>query len=58
MALDILSILAMSDEVERVFLGARCTISWERAQMEPPTIEKVECLKHWKWSGILDQIVM
>ena len=58
MALDILSIPAMSDEAERVFLGARCTISWERAQMEPLTIEKVECLKHWKQSGILDQIVM
>jgi hypothetical protein len=58
MALDILSIPAMSDEAERVFSGARRTISWDRAQMEPPTIEKVECLKHWKRSRILDQIVM
>jgi hypothetical protein len=33
MALDILSIPAMSDEAERVFSGARRTISWERAQM-------------------------
>ena len=52
MALDILSILAMSDELERVFSGARRTVSWERAQMEPETLEKVECLKHWKRTGI------
>jgi hypothetical protein len=58
MALDILSIPAMSDEAERVFSGARHTISWERAQMEPSTIEMVECIKHWKKSGILNQIVM
>jgi hypothetical protein len=58
MALDILSIPAMSDVVERVFSGARCTISWERAQLEPPTIEMVECIKHWKKSGILNQIVI
>jgi hypothetical protein len=58
MAIDILSIPAMSDEPERVFSGARRTISWERAQMEPPTIEMVECIKHWKKSGILTQIVI
>ena len=46
MALDILSIPAISDEVERVFSRAHRTISWERAQMEPPTIEMVECIKH------------
>jgi hypothetical protein len=57
MALDILSIPAMSDEAERVFSGARRTVSWERAQMEPETLERVECLKHWKRSGILDDIL-
>ena len=46
MAIDILSIPAMSDEPERVFSGARRTISWERAQMEPETLEMTECLKH------------
>ena len=30
MAIDILSIAAMSDEPERVFSGSRCTISWEK----------------------------
>ena len=58
MALDILSIPAMSNEAEQVFLGAHHMISWERAQMEPPTIEMVECIKHWKKSGILNQIVI
>jgi hypothetical protein len=54
MAIDILSIPAMSDEPKRVFSGARRTISWERGQMEPETLEMTECLKHWKRSGILD----
>jgi hypothetical protein len=54
MAIDILSIPPMSDEPERVFSGARRTVSWDRGQMEPETIEMRECLKHWKKSGILD----
>ena len=58
MALDILSIPAMSDEAKRAFSKARCTISWERAQIDSSTIEMVECIKHWKSNGILDQIVM
>jgi hypothetical protein len=52
MAIDILSIPAMSDEPERVFSGARRTISWERARLGAETIEKLECLKHWLQSGI------
>ena len=54
MAIDILLILAISDKLKRVFLGARRTISWERGQIEPETLEMIECLKHWKRSGILD----
>jgi hAT family protein len=54
MAIDILSIPPMSDEPERVFSGARRTVSWDRGQLEPETIEMRECLKHWKKSGILD----
>jgi len=57
MAFDILSIPAMSDEPERVFSGARRTISWDRTQLEPETVEAVECLKHWKRSGILNEIL-
>lgn len=55
MALDILSIPAMSDEAERVFSGARRTVSWDRAQMDAETLECIECLKHWKKSGILNE---
>jgi hypothetical protein len=54
MAIDILSIPPISDEPERVFSGACRTVSWDRGQMEPETIEMRECLKHWKKSGILD----
>ena len=57
MAFNILSIPAMSDEPERVFSGARRTILWDRTQLEPETVEAVECLKYWKRSGILNEIL-
>jgi hypothetical protein len=47
----------MSDEPERVFSGACCTISWERGQLNPETVKMTECLKHWKKSGILDKFL-
>jgi hypothetical protein len=46
MTIDILLILAIGDEPERVFLKARRTVSWERAQMGAENLERVECLKH------------
>ena len=55
MAIDILSIPAMSDEPERVFSGARRTISWDRAQLGAENLEKAECLKHWKRSRITEE---
>jgi hypothetical protein len=57
MAIEILSIPPMSDEPERVFSGARRTVSWDRGQIEVDTIECRECLKHWKNSGILNLII-
>ena len=51
MAIDILSISPMSDEPERVFSGARRTISWDRAKLGGENIEKTECLKHWNKNG-------
>jgi hypothetical protein len=54
MAIDILSIPAMSDEPERVFSRARRTISWDRAQLGAATIESAECLKDWLFSNILE----
>ena len=46
MAIDILLIPAMSDKPERVFSGARRTISWERMSLGVDTVEATECLKH------------
>ena len=57
MALDILSIPAMSDKPEQVFSGACCMVSWDRAQMEAETLKKIECLKHWKQNGILNKVL-
>ena len=47
MAIDILSIPAMSAEPEQVFSGAQRTISWDRMQLGQEIIEKVEYLKSW-----------
>ena len=55
MAIDILSIPAISDESERVFSGARRTISWERAQLSAENIERVECLKSWQRSNVSNE---
>jgi len=52
MAVDILSIPAMSAEPERVFSGARRTISWDRCRLGSHTIERGECMKSWIKSGI------
>ena len=57
MAIDILSIPAMSDEPERVFSGCRRTIPWDRASMLPETLEQRECLKHWIRSGIINVLL-
>ena len=46
MAIDILLILAISNKPERVFSGARRTISWERAQLLAKNIKRLECLKN------------
>ena len=47
MAIDILSIPAMSAESERVFSGARRTILWQRARLGAEVVEQTECLKSW-----------
>lgn len=45
MAIDILSIPAMSAEPERLFSGAEVTVTERRNQLEVDTIEYLECLK-------------
>ena len=57
MVINILFILLISDKPEQVFLGACCTVTWDRGQIEAETIELRELLKHWKRSGILDKFL-
>ncbi|TKA59734.1 hypothetical protein B0A49_13530, partial [Cryomyces minteri] len=51
LAIDVLSIATMSAEAERIFSGARRTISWERARLKGKSIEHTKCLKHWQMNG-------
>ncbi|OWT42447.1 hypothetical protein VFPPC_18547 [Pochonia chlamydosporia 170] len=52
MAVDMLSIPAMSAEPERLFSGAKITITDRRNRMGSDVIEALECLK--SWFGIRD----
>jgi len=52
MAINILSIPAMSADPERLFLGAKITITDRRNRLGIKTIEALECLK--SWIGILE----
>lgn len=52
MAVDILSIPAMSAEPERLFSGAKITITDRRNRLGRDVIEALECLK--SWLGIRD----
>ncbi|KJZ70186.1 hypothetical protein HIM_10409 [Hirsutella minnesotensis 3608] len=47
LAIDVLSVPAMSDDPERVFSCARRTISWDRARLSADTVEKLQCLSNW-----------
>ncbi|ODQ68784.1 hypothetical protein LIPSTDRAFT_76754, partial [Lipomyces starkeyi NRRL Y-11557] len=47
MALDVLSIPAMSAEPERLFSSAKITITDRRNRLGIETIEAIECLKLW-----------
>jgi hypothetical protein len=47
MAINILSIPAMSAESEWVFSGTHRTISWERCRLGSKVVEETECLKSW-----------
>ena len=47
MVLDMLSILAMSSDPERLFSGAKITIVDRRNLLNIDTINALECLKSW-----------
>jgi hypothetical protein len=53
MALEILTIPAMSAEVECVFSSAKQTITDRRARLNIDIIEACECLNHWEAAGII-----
>ena len=55
MAIDIYSIPAMSPEPERVFSGAKLTVSDQRNGLKGETIELLECLKSWFRLGIFTE---
>lgn len=52
MAIDIFSIPAMSSEPERVFSGAKNTLSDNRASLTMSTIQATQCLKSWFCNGL------
>ena len=56
MALDILSIPAMSADPQRLFSGAKISVSDRRNRLGIYTIEALECLKSWlKISTLVDE---
>ncbi|EXU94991.1 hAT family dimerization domain protein [Metarhizium robertsii] len=56
MALDVLSVPAMSDDPERVFSCTRRTISWDRARLSPGTIEGLQCLGNWVKNDLIRKL--
>ncbi|KAJ3454150.1 hypothetical protein MRS44_018044 [Fusarium solani] len=56
LAIDILSVPAMSDDPERVFSCARRTISWDRARLSADTIEKLQCLSNWMKNDLIRKV--
>ena len=55
MAIDILSIPAMSSEAERVFSSAKRCISDSRYNLSAKTIGALECLKSWLREGLFTE---
>ena len=53
MAIDILSILSMSAEAERVFLDVQQIVLWDRMSLKSMNIKRTECLKSWLLSNIM-----
>jgi hypothetical protein len=53
--LDLLSIPAMSAELERVFSHAKLTITPRRSSLAPGTVEKLELLRHWWTNDVITQ---
>jgi hypothetical protein len=55
MALEFLSIPAMSAEPERVFSSAKITLDDRRCQLGDDAINALECLKSWQRDGLITE---
>lgn len=53
MALEYLTIPAMSAEAERVFSSAKITITDRRCHLGDEAISALECLKSWSSDGLI-----
>ncbi|KAM3537183.1 hypothetical protein ARSEF1564_009898 [Beauveria bassiana] len=53
MAIDILSIAAMSSGTERLFSKSKLTVTDQRAAMDAETLNLVECLRSWDSSALI-----
>ncbi|KAJ0126920.1 hypothetical protein HZ326_29975 [Fusarium oxysporum f. sp. albedinis] len=53
MAMDLLSISAMSSENERVFSAAKLTMSSQRNALHWVTVEALQCLRNWARTGAI-----
>jgi uncharacterized Zn finger protein len=53
MAMDLLSISAMSSENERVFGAAKLTMSSQRNALHWVTVEVLQCLRNWARTGAI-----
>ena len=58
MALDLISITAMSAEVERVFSSAKRLVTPDRNRLNDETIEILQLLKYWWEQEIIAQAMM
>jgi hypothetical protein len=56
MALEVLSIPAMSTEPERVFSGTKITISDHRCLLGDNIFEALECGKSWEREGLISGV--
>jgi hAT family C-terminal dimerisation region len=52
MTFDMLSIPAMSAEIERVFSGVKLTISLSRNRLSEDIIKATKCLNRWYRAGL------
>ena len=53
MALDILSIPAMSADIERLFSSAKLILLIQRQNMDAKSLEVLQCLKSWDQSSLI-----